>query len=533
MARTVRRRCCAQLDARTGAIRAAAARRDAVLVRAVGDGRSPARVRDQRRRDGETYEVDAETLRVLRRFPAGDEAGAVSRDGRLYALGSAGRRRAPARPAQRRRCGGSRAATRPRSCGSTFTPDGKTLVTSAEDGGSSSGTSSAARSANALRGTTRRSTASPSSADGRTLYSAASDGRTIVWDLAGDRRLARPFGTGAPFFVPDDEFPKGVALRPDGRSLAVTQSDGTVHFFDTRTLRRTHSLRALRGFAAAADFSPDGRLLAVTGEDGQITLWDARPPHASRGELNGLTATSQALAFSPDGKLLAAADLGEPGPGGRPGTVALWDVARRAPTGARFNLSSPSLAFSPDGRLLAAAGIESPTEVRDVAQRQARGAPADRRLRPLGRLLPRRPAARHRALRRPDAALVDRELEACGTRARGSQGARHLADVHPRQPDARHVGADGTVLLWDVATRQADRLAADRRSRRRSSRRCSHGTARGCSRSPTEGPGGALADLARGLEAARLPRRGPRADGAGVGATRFPSGPTGRSAPRG
>ena len=34
------------------------------------------------------------------------------------------------------------------------------------------------------------------SPDGRTLYTAGDDGRVIVWDVAGDRRLGRPFPTG-------------------------------------------------------------------------------------------------------------------------------------------------------------------------------------------------------------------------------------------------------------------------------------------------------------------------------------------------
>ncbi len=34
------------------------------------------------------------------------------------------------------------------------------------------------------------------SPDGRTLYTAGNDGRVIVWDVAGDRRLGRPFPTG-------------------------------------------------------------------------------------------------------------------------------------------------------------------------------------------------------------------------------------------------------------------------------------------------------------------------------------------------
>jgi hypothetical protein len=39
-------------------------------------------------RDNRTWELDPERLRVERSWSVGDSAGAVSRDGRLFALGS-------------------------------------------------------------------------------------------------------------------------------------------------------------------------------------------------------------------------------------------------------------------------------------------------------------------------------------------------------------------------------------------------------------------------------------------------------------
>ena len=38
--------------------------------------------------DGRSYEIDADRLRVTRQWPVGGFAGAVSPDGRTYALGS-------------------------------------------------------------------------------------------------------------------------------------------------------------------------------------------------------------------------------------------------------------------------------------------------------------------------------------------------------------------------------------------------------------------------------------------------------------
>ena len=106
-----------------------------------------------------------------------------------------------------------------------------------------------------------------------------------IWDLAGDRRLDTPLRR-RPAVDRRRPAPKGLALSPDGRTLAVTQGDGTVDLVDARTLAVRRRLRVQRGAALGVEFSPDGRLLAVTGEGARVTLWDARTL-APVGELEG------------------------------------------------------------------------------------------------------------------------------------------------------------------------------------------------------------------------------------------------------
>jgi WD40 repeat protein len=305
-----------------------------------------------------TYEIDPERLRVLRRHPVGDIVGGVSPDGRTFALGSGEGR---VRLLDLR--SGEVTRLRGRHDGpvlqATFPAGGRTLVTAGEDGKLLVWDIASAKVRETLSGHGDAVSGLEVSPDGRTLYSAAFDTRAFVWDLSGERRLVRPFEAGRPF-VPDDgdEYPKELALSPNGRTLAVSQSDGTVDLIDTRTLRRLRSERVLRGFVAAVDFSPDGRLLAVTGRGGEAKLLDARSLR-SVAELRGLRNTSQAIAFSLDGRLLAAADT-------HGGPARVWDVRRRAPTGASFRTLSPSLDFSPDGKLLALAAIERGFEIREA-----------------------------------------------------------------------------------------------------------------------------------------------------------------------
>jgi WD40 repeat protein/DNA-binding SARP family transcriptional activator len=404
----------------------------------------------------ETWEIDSRTLRVVRRYPVGDEVGAVSPDGNTFALGSADGtvRLVHRRSGAVRRFTGRHQGAILRLA---FTPDGRKLVSSDEGGGVIVWDVAEAEISEELTARTPCSTGPRSacdgvyglalSPDGRTLYSGADDGQVILWDLSGDRRLIRSFPVDPPFANIDT--PRGLALSPDGETLALTHKDGRVDLIDTRTLRRRDSVRAIRGFAAAVAFSPDGSLLAVAGEDGQITLWDAGTL-APAGQLRGLRADSQALAFSPDGKLLASAEVDGEHP-----RVRIWNMGSRTLTAFRSETLAPSLAFSPDGRLIAAAtASERGTEIRDARSAQ------------LVKRLPAPGVSRSVAFS-PDGSLLavgqydgtgllysTESWEPVGGPLEGHNERITYVDFSPDGRTLATASADGTVGLWDVGTRQ-------------------------------------------------------------------------------
>jgi DNA-binding SARP family transcriptional activator/WD40 repeat protein len=296
--------------------------------------------------------LDAETLRVIRRYPFRGDAGPLSPDGRTLAIEPSGGGLGLLDLASGRvRTLTDAGAGTPQA----FSPDGRTLST-AEEGGSvilwdvEEGVATETLEGHA--GVTETHAFSP---DGRTLYTAGNDGRVIVWDVAGNRRLGRPFPRGLRGWEPGHhDYPPAFALAPDGRALAVARLDGRVELIDAETLRRTASFTAFPGRAAAAiDYSADGRRLAVAGEGGGVGVWDAesqerlgalfRAPRAPR---PGNPRTVRALAFG-EGDLLAAAQVG--------GAVRIWDLGRRELLRAPLRLPRAvhGLAFSPDGSQLA------------------------------------------------------------------------------------------------------------------------------------------------------------------------------------
>ncbi len=294
------------------------------------------------------FAIDANTLRV-RRYPVRAVDAAISSDGRGLAFQSAD--------------GGlglldlasGRVRTLPRSQDLTvgaFSPEGRTLSTSSGNDvvlwdveeGVAIGT---------LEGTSAPLGDHAFSPDGRTLYAVAGDGSAIIWDVAGNRGLGKPFPTNTQNHTPEPS-PPTFALSPDGQTLAVARFDGRVDLIDAETLRRTGGFEAFAGGSVlAVEYAPEGRRLAVAGQNGAVGVWDPASGRrlgplllSPRGPEVANRYSVQALAFGTGG-LLAAAGVG--------GDVRIWALDGRQPIDPPGDLPPfvMGLAFSPDGSQLA------------------------------------------------------------------------------------------------------------------------------------------------------------------------------------
>ncbi|WP_198152945.1 WD40 repeat domain-containing protein [Pseudofrankia sp. DC12] len=184
------------------------------------------------------------------------------------------------------------------------------------------------------------------SADGQRLVGTFAGESARVWDVsvparprvlgrAGDRRAAR-----------------GAAMFPDGRWLATVGE--RVEFWDVSSapVRRTH-LTAGEGPLFGVAVAPDGRTLAVGRNDGAVDLWHTVDPSAPapRASIDAHSGWVTTVEFGSDGRWLATVSAEQ---------VALWDLTDPTVPVGRLQAGQPvtAVAFSPARGLFAVASLD-------------------------------------------------------------------------------------------------------------------------------------------------------------------------------
>jgi eukaryotic-like serine/threonine-protein kinase len=148
------------------------------------------------------------------------------------------------------------------------------------------------------------------SPDGRLLAGTGEDGTQIdIWDLQTRARTATLSG--------HKSVVHSVAFDRTGRLLASASDDRSVRIWDMAARKCVAVLNGHTDNVFSAVFHPDGKRLASAGRDRSIWLWDlASGQQVAR--LEGHTNYVYSLAFSPDGTSLVS--------GSGDGTVRIWDT---------------------------------------------------------------------------------------------------------------------------------------------------------------------------------------------------------------
>ena len=192
--------------------------------------------------------------------------------------------------------------------------------------------------------------------DGRTIAAATDDHCVLIWDVAAAAWKARLEGHA--------DWVHSVGLAPDGKSLVSGAGDRAICLWDIDEQSRIFKTLACDKAVAGVAFHPNNQQVAVVGFSNRLQIINTSAGQTSQ-QLNCPCADVRTVTFSLDGTRLAVA--------GRNGRIRLWNVDNGSrerdieTDGRRIR----ALAFSPDGRLLAAAGNSPVIHVVDLSTGQA------------------------------------------------------------------------------------------------------------------------------------------------------------------
>lgn len=153
------------------------------------------------------------------------------------------------------------------------------------------------------------------------LASSSADGKVNLWDATrlgeiettGLQEPLRTFSVHCPVLCVN------VAFSPDGKRIAIGDTEYRVVIWEVETGKELRTLRGHTGDVCTVAFSPDpdGRWVASAGEDSTVKVWDSYTGKLIR-SFRGHTGLVNSLVFTLDGQRLVT--------GSRDGTLKFWDV---------------------------------------------------------------------------------------------------------------------------------------------------------------------------------------------------------------
>jgi WD40 repeat protein len=184
------------------------------------------------------------------------------------------------------------------------------------------------------------------SPDGRTMVTSGESRRVHFWDAETREDLGS--------FATDRYHTRAAAFDPNGTVLATDSAYDGVRLWDVADKREIGRLHGHFGGVQSVAFSTVGDLLASASDDGTVRLWDFHNRNLIVA-LRDQEVLVRCVTFSPDTKTLATC--------GDDGTVKVWNVNRHRLT---FPKSVSSVVFLAEPDTLAIAGNDRTLGIWDV-----------------------------------------------------------------------------------------------------------------------------------------------------------------------
>lgn len=190
-------------------------------------------------------------------------------------------------------------------------------------------------------------------ADGKTLSTGDMTGVIKLWRFEQGRMLPRTLGKQA-------NWPRSIALSPDGSILAVADESLHVRLVDTRGPRELAPINSQEGPVVYVAFSPSGGQLLTATKNGNLQIWNLKTSQITA-ILSGHSGQVGTAAFSPDGKMLATGSWDR--------TVRIWSTTsgQELETIKGHGAAVLSVSWSPDGKRLITGGGDNKVNIWSVA----------------------------------------------------------------------------------------------------------------------------------------------------------------------
>jgi WD40 repeat protein len=280
--------------------------------------------------------------------------------------------------------------------------------------------------------------------DGKLL--ATGGGKAVkLWDVATGTALRT---------LPGDA--RALSISPDQQTIAGT-SGIEIKLWNVTTGQESHTFQGSQLGVDSVAFNPDGKLLAVGNSDNSIILWDSVNRQEAR-VLKGHVSAVSAVAVSGDDKVLASAQAAGVAGIGRQDTIKIWDpVTGQLVRSLIGRHSGHSIGLSKDGTRLVSGSSGVSLNVWNVSQsetqrqidlrRESRFVPDQVALSPDGKVIA--GGGRDNAIKLWDAATGRELFTLTGHR----KSIRDLA-FSPDNKLLASASQDADVKLWSVTTGQ-------------------------------------------------------------------------------